>query len=65
VRVRQIDKVSELLTRGFKRSTRKVGISNLSLFRMFSVYRDRVPTSLGRSKCLLKSSQPSAQSSIK
>ena len=57
--------VKNILLRDFKQNNNKVGISDLSLLRMFSVYRGSVPKSLAEGSSLVKGGQPSVPGSVK
>ena len=65
MRIKRVNTVENILLRDFKQNNNKVGISDLSLLRMFSVYRGSVPKSSEEGKSLLKSSQQSAPGSVK
>ena len=65
MRIKRVNTVENILLRDFKQNSNKVGISDLSLLRMFGVYRGSVPKSLAVGKSLLKNSQPSAPGSVK
>ena len=65
MRIKRVNTVENILLRDFKQNNNKVGISDLSLLRMFGVYRGSMPKSSAEGKSLLKSSQQSAPGSVK
>ena len=65
MRIKRVNTIENILLRDFKQNNNKVGISDLSLLRMFGVYRGSVPKSLAEGSSLVKGGQPSVPGSIK
>lgn len=65
MRIKRVNTVGDILLRDFKQNNNKVGISDLSLLRMFSVYRDSVPKSSTEGSSLVKGGQPSVPGFVK
>ena len=65
MRIKKVNTVGDILLRDFKQNNNKVGISDLSLLRMFSVYRDSVTKPSTESSSLVKGGQPSVPGSVK
>ena len=64
MRIKRINTVKNILLRNFKQNNNKVGISELSLLRMFSIYRGSVPKSSAEGSSLMKGGQPSVPGSV-
>ena len=65
MRIKRVNIVENILLRDFKQNNNKVGISDLSLLRMFGVYRGSVPKSLAEGSSLVKGGRPSVLGSVK